>query len=219
MKLKKYLSLLYSFLLVIMMVSCGPSAPKLETISLDKKDMTITPGEKYNFKLELTPTDIAIEDIQLEWESSDTDVVTVSDGKIVGKSDGTAVVTVSNSEGITASCFVTVKTPSAYDKLAGKDKKLYDTIIDFAETLANPSAVSLKGVYRLDKELIIQKNCYDYEIVVSGTNNLGGYIFGYLNWDGATNYNYSTKKYFVTDEVFGYNIDLINDAIEEHFSK
>lgn len=212
MKSKKFLVLFLIFLLVATLVSCGPSvppAPKLEGISLDKEDMTIAPGEKYEFKLELTPTDIAIEDIQLEWESSDMAVATVSDGKVVGKADGTTVITVKSSEGITASCFVTVKKPSAYDKLTGLDKKVYDVVIDFATTLANPSSVSLKGVYWLDKELIIQRYCYDYVIAISGMNGVGGYIFGYLNWDGDTNYNYSSDEYFVTGEVPSYNTESI----------
>lgn len=217
--MKKYLTLLYGFSLVIMIASCGSSAPKLETISLDKEDMTITPGEKYNFKLELTPTDIEIEDIQLEWESSDTDVVTVSDGKIVGKSDGTAVVTVSNSEGITASCFVTVKTPSAYDKLTSADKKVYNIVIDFSSDLKSPSSVSVKGVYNVNKELLVNGGWYDYVIEISAMNGFGGYSMGYLDWDGNSSFNYSSNAPIVTGEISQYNIGRINDAIEEHFSK
>lgn len=205
-----------------MMASCGPSAPKLETISLDKEDMTITPGEKYDFKLELTPTDITIEDIQLEWESSDTAVATVTDGKVVGKADGTTVITVKSSDGITASCFVTVKEPTAYDKLSSADKKLYNVMIDYSTSLYNPSSLSVRTVYKVetDREHFMTYD-YDYTIEISGMNKMGGYSVGYISWDG--NLNISDQDYAPLEwerkTVNTYNIDLINKAIEEHFSK
>jgi len=165
MKLKKCLILLSGFLLAVMLCACGASAPKpeaisLESISLDKEDLTIAPGEEYEFKLGLTPTDISIENISLGWESSDTSVATVSDGKLIGISEGTVVITVKSSGGITASCFVTVKEPSAYDKLDGSDKSLYNTVIDCSASFANPSSVSVKSVHLVDKENFPgQKRC------------------------------------------------------------
>ena len=224
MKLKKYLTLLYGLSLVIMMVSCGPSAdssaspsaPKLEAISLH--NVIIKPGDNYEFKPELTPTDIAIEDIQLEWESSDTDVATVSDGKLIGKSDGTTVITVKSSEGITASCFVTVEAPSAYDKLSSTDKELYDMLIDASSSLKTPSSLTLRSVSILKEDAL---RPYKYQIEISAMNGFGGNSIGYYLWDGG-------KVNFITGNVRPtqiegttsmYDINRINAAIEEYFNK
>ena len=92
MKFRRCVLLLIGFLLLAVLGAC--SGPKVEAIALDKEDMTIAPGDTYSFKVQVTPSDTSVDDIELKWESSDTNVVTISDGKLVGKNDGTAVITV-----------------------------------------------------------------------------------------------------------------------------
>jgi len=206
----------------VVMISCSSQVEEIiqvEKISLDAEELVIAPEDTHNFSITIEPLEVKPENIQLTWESSNPDIATISDGELIGRSDGTVTITVTNLNGVSASCNVIVKEPSAYDKLHIADKKLYNIVTDCATRFANPSSISVKSVYLVDKEFPGQSSCYDYAIVISGMNGFGGYAFGYINWDGATEYKYSSEKYFITDEVNLYDIGLVNDAIGEYFSE
>lgn len=72
-------------------------------VSLDRTSLTLTVGQTAALTATVYP-----EDATLTWTSSDTAVATVSDGLVAAVSAGTAVITVSASNGLSATCRVTV---------------------------------------------------------------------------------------------------------------
>lgn len=82
---------------------------KVESIHFDKTSITLYVGESDSITAEVKPSDAA--DKSLAWSSSDSAVVSVSDGKITALSKGTATITATakDGSGILADCSVTVK--------------------------------------------------------------------------------------------------------------
>lgn len=82
---------------------------KVESIHFDKTSITLYVGESDSIMTEVKPSDAA--DKSLAWSSSDSAVVSVSDGKITALSKGTATITATakDGSGISANCSVTVK--------------------------------------------------------------------------------------------------------------
>ena len=81
-----------------------------ESISLNKTSLSLYKGESYNLKAMVTPDDAT--DKTVTWQSSDTSIVTVSNGKVTAKSVGTATITAKTSNGKTATCKITVTEPA-----------------------------------------------------------------------------------------------------------
>ena len=79
-------------------------------ISLDKNEIILNKGESSTLTATITPSDTT-DDKTLSWTSSDTSVVTVSNGTVTAVAPGRATVTVKTSNGKTASCTVTVLSP------------------------------------------------------------------------------------------------------------
>lgn len=75
-------------------------------VTLSEKTATIDVGETVSLTATVTPGNAANKSVT--WTSSNTDVATVSDGVVTGKSAGTATITASTGNGKTASCTVTV---------------------------------------------------------------------------------------------------------------
>lgn len=75
-------------------------------ISLNKAAVTVYTDESVALTATVQPADTSIKSVR--WTSSDTNVATVSAGRIIGVSAGTCVVTATTSNGKQASCNVTV---------------------------------------------------------------------------------------------------------------
>lgn len=84
-------------------------AKMISSISLSASSITIYTGSSQTVTASISPADATTKD--LLWSSSNTDVATVSDGIITGKSAGTAVITCIAKDGSkkSAKCTVTVK--------------------------------------------------------------------------------------------------------------
>ena len=96
------------------------NAIPVTSIELDKTSLTLEKGDKYTFKVFITPENAT--DKSLRWTSSDESVVIINDygsnfGMITAVNEGTATVSVYASNGVSASCTVTVKSagPDAVD--------------------------------------------------------------------------------------------------------
>lgn len=77
-------------------------------VSLNADVLELDVGNTYTLTATINPSDATIKDV--EWSSSDSNVATVENGKIVAKSAGTATITVKTTDGNkTATCTVTVK--------------------------------------------------------------------------------------------------------------
>lgn len=78
----------------------------VDSIELDKNDIQINVGETYIFKTTLLPTNTT--EHEFIWESSNPDVVSVSNGKVTGLKHGSALITVKTKKGKIAICDIEV---------------------------------------------------------------------------------------------------------------
>ncbi len=77
------------------------------SISLDKKNLQLEPGEQATLTANVLPDNAT--DKTVVWESSDTSVASVDNGMVTARAAGTTTITASSSDGeITASCQMTV---------------------------------------------------------------------------------------------------------------
>ena len=78
----------------------------IENITLSVNNITLSPGNELKLVATYSPSNANPED--LVWESSDTNVATVEDGNVTAVGGGTAKITVSNGNGVSATCNITV---------------------------------------------------------------------------------------------------------------
>jgi alpha-tubulin suppressor-like RCC1 family protein len=99
------------------------SIKQAEGISLSKTELTVKPNGTASLKATITPSDASA---NVTWTSSDSRIATVTDGGIVkGVALGTATITASTSNGLTASCLVTVTVPvTSFSVTPSKSKTL-----------------------------------------------------------------------------------------------
>lgn len=80
---------------------------KVTSISLNKTELSLNKGDTYDLTYTIAPDDAANKDV--EWYSSNADIVSVANGKITAKKAGNATITIKSTEtGISSSCKVTV---------------------------------------------------------------------------------------------------------------
>jgi uncharacterized protein YjdB len=79
---------------------------KATGVTIETKDIEISVGQIFTVPIKITPANAT--DISLIWESTDTKVVTVNDGKITGVSAGKAVIVLKPSQGPAVFVNVTV---------------------------------------------------------------------------------------------------------------
>lgn len=81
--------------------------PDPNSVTLSKTELTMYVGDTETLKATVLPKDASSDN--LAWSTSNTNVVSVSDGVITAKKEGTAKIGVSTTNGKTAYCTVTVK--------------------------------------------------------------------------------------------------------------
>ncbi len=87
--------------------STEPSIIPITSISLNKSSISLYVGNAETLVAEILPDNAT--DKSLVWSSSNSNIASVEDGKIIAKAAGTATITVSNAEGTKqATCSVTV---------------------------------------------------------------------------------------------------------------
>ena len=103
-------------------VTVSSTSVPVESISLDKTYIEITPGEEVSLKATVYPSNATNQ--KLIWSSSDNTIVKVSDGRITAIKTGTAVITVMSEDGnISASCNIKVVStpPEGGNETVGKN--------------------------------------------------------------------------------------------------
>ena len=98
-----------------------PSIVDAKSLALDKTSLIIGKGESFTFKPTISPANTT--DKTVKYESSDRNIVVVSNGKITGKGVGTATITAKTVNGKTATCKVTVA--KAPDKITLEKTELW----------------------------------------------------------------------------------------------
>lgn len=84
-----------------------PTEIEVDTISLDKSEVTIKEGSTYTLVPTITPEDATNK--LVIWTSEDENIATVEDGKITAVAEGTTTITATTKDGgHTATCKVTV---------------------------------------------------------------------------------------------------------------
>ena len=90
--------------------SCSIQLPffkkEVEKVELNHDEMTVVVGDSFVLEAEIEPKDA--ENRRFDWSTSDSDIITVDDGKVKAKKAGEAVVTVETDNGEKDYCDVTV---------------------------------------------------------------------------------------------------------------
>lgn len=110
-----------------------PKEIAVETITLDKSEVTIKEGSNYTLTPTITPED-ATNKIVI-WTSEDENIATVEDGKITAVAEGTTTITATTKDGEhTATCKVTVTkkdtTPEPKPEPKPENKEPDNTLAD-----------------------------------------------------------------------------------------
>ena len=107
----------------------------VSSIELNKKDITLLPGSTEILSFNMSPSDSSNKEVT--WMSSDADVVSVDNGKIVGKSSGTAKIIVTTIDGNkTSVCNVKVIGIKKFDQ---RNK----AVIEYLKSPSESSVVSI----------------------------------------------------------------------------
>ncbi|MDO4726716.1 MAG: Omp28-related outer membrane protein [Porphyromonadaceae bacterium] len=110
MKKSFKLSLILSFVAMIVLASCKPNEPTNVTVTgvtVDTQEKTISVGESFTIVATVAPDNATNKDVT--WASSNPEIATVDNGAVVGVAPGNAKVTVKTADGgMTATCNVTV---------------------------------------------------------------------------------------------------------------
>lgn len=94
------------------------------SVKLNKTALTLDTGKSYTLKATIAPNDTT--DKSLKWYTSDSEVVSVTQkGVIKAVSKGTATITVKTSNGLKASCKVTVNQPVTSIKMSHTNVTVY----------------------------------------------------------------------------------------------
>ena len=149
---------------------------EIKELFLQASELTLEIDAETTLGYSLFPTDAS--DYGLEYTSINPDIATVDgNGKITGVAAGKTNIVVSTKSGITASCEVTVKEPSAIDQLNHEETRIFTYLIEKGlQTFYNASAVRFRNIYYMantnpSANLVIA--CFQ------GTNKLGGTIYRY----------------------------------------
>ena len=104
--MKKILSAVLVFVLMFSISACGKNNKEYENLSIDKTEIELLVGNTYTYTI--TDSDEKIELKDFVWQSSNTDIATVSEGTVTAIKEGTSIITaVINNKVLTST--VTVK--------------------------------------------------------------------------------------------------------------
>ena len=149
-------------------------------ISVSPTSLSIGVGETSSLTPSYTPSNATAP--TYSWTSSNNNVATVTNGVVTGVAQGTAVITVSDGNGHTATCNVTVSEAAAYPYILGVKYKFYMTY---------------NGTNYFNGE--IQSSYYGK---TSTSYSNGVYVYFEKNGSGLNLYCYlnSTKTYICIEE-------------------
>ena len=107
-------------------------------LTMSDRTKTIGVGEEFRLEVSFSPSNAGIR--TLEWSTSDPDVATVKDGLVTGTSFGSAVITATSANGKSATCTVTVGSPTVHVSSVTLDRTTASMVV--GETLVLTATVS-----------------------------------------------------------------------------
>lgn len=140
-------------------------------VELDKTSLDMKEGDEVTLTATVKPEDA--ENKNVSWSSSNTDVATVANGKVVAKAVGTSVITVTTEDGgYTATCTVTVEP----NKISVTGVELDRTSLDMTEGDEVTLKATVKPEDATDKSVRWSSNNTDVATVKDGriTANMAG---------------------------------------------
>ena len=181
-----------------------------QTIVLSQNTITLTEGESITLTYTVLPNNAQY---YLIWNSLNQSVATVNNGIITAVGVGQTNIVISDSNGASAVCNVTVKQKSAYDRLSSDERDFVDTFLKAINSFKNPSSVYIEEIlYTTSKDSwdILGK----WQVYLAAQNGFGGNSTGLY----CLSQNGSISKALLQWEPIGdskYDINKINDAIQE----
>ena len=176
-------------------------------VSLDKTQITIKVGESETLTPTITPEDATNK--KVSWTSSNDNVATVEDGKVVGVQPGSVTITVTTEDGAkTAECPVTVKSNLAPSVTVGADHlSAVSVVLSGKANLESTSASDLKVGFQYSKSAgILPSNSttieasdadadYNYTTPITGLDPDTKYYFrSFVRQNGQDTYG-ETKEF------------------------
>ncbi len=138
-------------------------------IKLNKKKLKLKVGDTSTISATISPSNATNRD--LTWESSDEDIVTISNNEVTAVSAGTATITVTSSNGVSASCEVEVKGPDLKEEvvleeisditLSKTELTMYTGNVDTIQAIISPSFVKdIKLTWKSNNPNVVVVNNY-----------------------------------------------------------
>ena len=173
--------------------------PEVKVISLNEKETTLVKGDTCTLTASVVPSN-AYQNIS--WKSSEPSVVSVENGTVTALSEGTAVITASSSNGVSASCKVTVKESPKKLFLAGAPE------ITKCQASGKNVVLTWKAYDNADSYLILRRKPGVYKFTqIAATTKLA---YTDTKAEAKTSYYYSvqavSKKWGVKS---GYNKNIL----------
>ncbi len=103
----KRLTMIFCLVIVVPFMLCSCFRDEVASVSLSKTELILTVGDTAVIEASIIPKDA--ENKGIEWTTSDSKIVTVSDGTVKAKAEGNAVVTAKAENGEKKSCNISVK--------------------------------------------------------------------------------------------------------------
>ena len=219
--MKKIVSITFFLILVLMsFAGCGEKAnPKVETIVLSQNSVSLTEGDSVILEYSVLPQNATC---NISWKSLNTEIAKVDqNGKISAISAGQTNIIATDTSGAGATCSVVVNPQKAYLKLNKYEKEFVDTFAKSLHRFKNPSSVTVKGIQYISTESsweILGK----WQVYVSAQNGFGGNssTLYMLSKDGNISeallqYELVGGTYVENGIAYGYNLNLINEALKE----
>ena len=132
-------------------------------LTLSESDVKMKTGESLILTASVKPLNAT--DKTVTWKTSKKDVVSVSDGKLTAKKAGTATITAKGSDGIEATCKVTVKKASAdsiYKKIPEVDDMKPDSVKKSRAVAVKTGMNRLEGMNGYLKFTAPQSGTYEF---------------------------------------------------------
>ena len=185
------------------------------SIILSTNNLELTQEDVASLTYKLLPDNAS--DYEFVWKSADDNIASITEnGKITANNVGQTTVYISNPEGITEKCTVTVKEKSAYARLSEQEKSFTDLFLKYVNNYKNPSSIKIKYLAESTK-------ADNWFIVVTGQNGFGGNTtvsyevskeHGLVNMGTDT----SVASMIASLDKGKYDLSLINEAVQDSVS-
>lgn len=191
----------------MMVLSLAGCKKGIDEIVLSSNSIEIVEGESFTLSYDVFPE--GADTTSLEWKSADEQVATVAgNGEILGIMSGSTNIYVTYKDKRMATCDITVRQKPAYERLSDKERKFVDATLEYIDAFKSPESVVIKAIE--------PKGGDDWYIRLSAKNGFGGVTDSvYFLMNGYAKWGFVDMDNTSMTPDSSYNIDLINEAIQD----